>query len=180
MREVIHKVFFAWNFKEEEKWLDKMSEHGLNLVNVGFCKYEFEEGVPGEYSYRMELMDHFPRSAEGIEYVRFVEETGAELVATYLRWAYFRKKTADGPFELFSDVDSRIRHINRLITLLLLVGGGNILIGMVNVSAYITRGFVGNGSIGTVNILLGLLVFFGIWKINKAKLNMKKERALHE
>ena len=33
---------------------------------------------------------------------------------TLLYWAYFRRATEDGPFELFSDVDSRVKHMKRI------------------------------------------------------------------
>ncbi len=49
MRKTIHKLFFIWDFDKEEKWLNQMAAKGLALVSVGFCKYEFEDCIPGEY-----------------------------------------------------------------------------------------------------------------------------------
>ena len=117
MRRTIRKWFWVWNFDKEEKWLNEMAAKGLALVGVGFAKYEFEESLPGEYAVHFELLQHSKSHPESENYIRFIEETGAEQVGNYLRWVYFRKKTADGPFALFSDNASRITHLKRIIGL---------------------------------------------------------------
>jgi len=38
-------------------------------------------------------------------------------VASYLNWVYFRRPAADGPFEIYSDLDSRIAYTGRLVRL---------------------------------------------------------------
>lgn len=48
MRFTAHRVFFVWDFEEEEKWINEMAAKGMNLQGIGFCKYVFEEGTPGE------------------------------------------------------------------------------------------------------------------------------------
>lgn len=48
----IHKLFWVWQFDNEENWLNEMAAKGLALVGVGFCRYEFEECTPGEYNVR--------------------------------------------------------------------------------------------------------------------------------
>lgn len=48
------------------------------------------------------------------EYLRFMEDAGIEQVASLGRWVYFRKQTDGGAFELFSDIDSRIKHLWRI------------------------------------------------------------------
>ena len=57
MRKIIHKVFFAWDFDKEEKWLNELAAKGLSLIGVGLFRYEFEETLPGEYSYKLELLE---------------------------------------------------------------------------------------------------------------------------
>ena len=103
MRQVIHKLFLGWNYEKEEAWLNEMSAKGQHLVSVGLCRYEFEEGEPGEYTYRYELLQNPPPHPEGIEYIQFVEDMGAEHIGSMEGWAYFRKKTSEGEFNLFSD-----------------------------------------------------------------------------
>ena len=86
MRRTIRKLFWVWDFDQEEKWLNEMAAKGLRLVAVGFCRYVFEEGRPGEYHIRLELLENWPTSPEGARYIRFVEETGAEYIGSVMRW----------------------------------------------------------------------------------------------
>ena len=41
MRKTIKKLFWAWEFEEEEQWLAAMAEQGFALKAVGFCRYDF-------------------------------------------------------------------------------------------------------------------------------------------
>ena len=79
MRQTIHKCFFVWDFDKEEQWLNEMAAKGLALVSVGFCKYEFEDCVPGEYRVCLQLLDKLPRHPEMQKYIEFMEETGQNM-----------------------------------------------------------------------------------------------------
>ena len=114
MRQTICKLFWAWEFEKEEKWLNEMAAKGLSLVSVGFCKYEFEDSLPGEYRVCLQLLDQLSCHPESKKYMEFLETTGAEHVGSFMRWAYFRKKVAEGNFELFSDNASRIKYISKV------------------------------------------------------------------
>ena len=179
MRKTIRKWFWAWNFEKEEKWLNEMAAQGLALVGVGFCKYEFEDALPGEYTVRMELLQNKKEHPESEKYIRFIEETGAEQVGNYLRWVYFRKKTADGPFDLFSDYASRIAHLKRIKTLLLPIGILNIWLGVQNVGLFFWQHFDGN-LIGLVNLLLGILCCAGAIPLHRMIKTLKKEQQIFE
>jgi hypothetical protein len=128
----IRKIFT--NYEKEEKWLNKMAAKGLHLKKCTFCTYHFEEGTPGEYCYRIELLDQLPDQEESKEYIEFMEENKVELVDTYFRWVYFRKKTADGAFEIYSDSASRIIHYRRIANLFGILAGVNLLIALVNLN----------------------------------------------
>lgn len=111
---VIRKIFWIWDWDMEEKWLNRMSHQGWHLSRVGICRYEFEKGQPDAYQYRLQALKRWPQHEESQEYIEFVESTGAELVDTYMYWAYFRQSSELGAFELFSDNTSRIRHLQRI------------------------------------------------------------------
>lgn len=111
----IHKIFY--DFEKEENWLNQMSAKGLHLKAVGWCTYYFEKGKSGAYTYRLELLSNLPKHPESQEYINFIEDSGVEAVASYLKWVYFRKKAEDGPFEIFSDIDSKMRHYWKINTL---------------------------------------------------------------
>lgn len=114
MKYVVHKFYTIGQYEKEEKWLNEMSAKGMQLTDVGFCRYCFEKGMPGEYIYRLELLDHLPQHPESASYISFVEETGIEYVGSMIRWVYFRKKAQDGSFELYSDTESKLNHYKRI------------------------------------------------------------------
>ena len=58
MKRVMHRLFWAWDFDREEDWLNAWAARGLALVDVCGIRYVFEEGAPGEYEYRLELLEH--------------------------------------------------------------------------------------------------------------------------
>lgn len=118
MRKVVHKLFWIWDYEKEQRWLNEMAAKGLSLISVKPMTYEFENTLPGEYHVCLQVLEHTLRHPESESYIHFLEETGVQHVGTCIRQVYFRKKTADGPFELFSDNASRIKHVNHIITLL--------------------------------------------------------------
>jgi len=106
------KVFM--DYEKEEKWLNEMAVKGFAMTSFNFLYYTFEDCVPGEYIYRIELLEHRDSHPESLRYIRFLEESGVEHVDTYNTWVYFRKKTADGDFNIYSDLNSRIKHYKRV------------------------------------------------------------------
>ena len=133
MKQVIYKAMI--DYEKEEKWLNELAAKGMHFIHYTWCRYLFEEGKPGEYIYRIELLKHHARHPESVAYIKFMEELGIECVSTYLYWAYFRKKAAEGPFDLFTDYDSKITHYNR-------------------VSAFSAIGFVLTAVAGTINVVI--------------------------
>ena len=110
----VHRLYL--DFEKEERWLNEMAARGLNLVRYHWGAYGFEKGAPGQWVYRIQFLDDDARKPKSREYIEFVAGTGAEPVATYAHWVYFRKPAAEGPFELFSDLDSRLAHYVRVLT----------------------------------------------------------------
>jgi len=180
MRHTIHKWFWAWDFEKEEKWLNTMSAQGLQLVAVGFCKYVFEEAIKGEYTYRLELLENSLSNAESISYIRFLEETDVEYIGSVIRWAYFRKKVTDGTFEIYSDIDSKIKHYKRIRALFFTVTPINVFATLLNLNNYIECERSINLSCSIVSFLVTLLLVLGIFKISKKISIFKKEKAIRE
>lgn len=114
MKHTVFKIFSIGAYEKEEKWLNEMATRGMLLTDIGFCRYVFEEGTPSEYIYRLELLNHLSSHTESVSYIKFLEDIGIEYVGSYLRWAYFRKKAQDATFELYSDVNSKIKHFKRI------------------------------------------------------------------
>ncbi len=165
-RKTIRKWFWVWSFEKEEEWLNEMAMNGWLLDGVSFCTYHFVRCEPGEYSIRLEMHPYDEA------YLSFMEETGAEYVGRIMMWIYFRKKTADGAFDLFSDIDSKIRHLDRIGKMLAWIGGGNLLIGLANT--------FNPARIGWINLLCATLLMYGLGRIHGKKEALEKERLLHE
>ncbi len=112
----VHRLYF--DFEKEEAWLNAMAAKGLHLVRYSWGAYTFEQGEPGEWIYRIQFLDDDARKPASSEYMALVADAGVETVDTHMNWAYFRRRAADGPFELFSDLGSRIAHYKRVLTFL--------------------------------------------------------------
>ena len=179
MRKVIRKLFWAWDFDKEEKWLNEMASKGLALCAVGFCRYEFEQCKPGEYAVCLQMLENKPQHAESEKYIEFVEETGAEHVGSYLTWVYFRKKKEDGPFELLSDYASRIKHLSRIIKLIGVIGVFNLMAGCYNLFLYGIWGYA-ISLLGLINIALTAFAGYGVYRLWKKCEKLKKEQQVFE
>jgi hypothetical protein len=112
MKTRIWKAFS--DYEKEEKWLNEMAAKGMAMIDYRIYRYTFDECVPGEYIYRIELLEHGANHPESVRYIRFLEENGVEHIATYNSWIYLRKKAENGAFELYNDLDSRIKHYSRI------------------------------------------------------------------
>lgn len=165
-RKIVKKWFWVWEFEKEEQWLNSMAQSGWVLDKIGFCRYEFVACEPGEYTIRLEMRDHDPA------YIDFMAETGAEYVGRMVKWIFFRKKAADGSFDIFSDIDSRITHLNKISKLMVAVGAANTAIGLINCMT--------PGSFGWINLLASILLFYALGRIHGKKEALEKERLLHE
>ena len=115
-------VRFYFDFEKEETWLNEMARHGWMMNSFFLGLYQFTEGPPGNYIYRIELLPFRAANANILPYLRFLEETGVEVVATWFRWAFYRKKASEGEFDIYTDIDSRIMHYRRVSQFLFPVG----------------------------------------------------------
>ena len=180
MRTTIRKLFWAWQYEEEEKWLNDMAAQGKALVSARYLTYEFEDSEPGEYAIRLEMLENLPSSEAGQQYISFVEETGAEYIGKVMKWVYFRKKRALGEFELHSDNATRLKHLKGIMALLVPLGIANIGAGLYNFGLYLKTGFgvslLCAAMSATVTVLLGL----GLVKLNERKKRLEKESQLFE
>ncbi len=163
----LHKWFWVWDFEKEEAWLNGMAQNGWILESVGFCTYHFVKCEPGEYNVRLEMHGYDE------SYIQFMQDTGAEFVGRMVAWIYFRKKTTEGPFDLFSDIDSRVDHLNKISKVLGIIGAANLLIGIMN-------SFNPVVNIGWINLLCATLLMYCLGRIHGKKEALEKERLLHE
>ena len=97
---------------KETEWLNSMAAEGWAMKKFFAGFYTFEKCQPGQYIYQVDFGERFGAVTD--EYREFMEDTGAELVQSWGFWIFLRKPSADGPFELYTDVDSSIEHYMKI------------------------------------------------------------------
>jgi Na+/H+ antiporter NhaD/arsenite permease-like protein len=105
-------------------------------------------------------------------YVNFMEDTGAEYVGRMMMWIYFRKKAADGAFDLFSDIDSKIAHLDRIGKMLAVIGGANLVIGILN--------SFNPSHVGWLNLVCATVLMYALGRIHGKKEALELDRQLRE
>ena len=166
-RMTVKKWIWVWDFDKEERWLNTMAQQGWVLDRLGFCRYEFVRCEPGEYIVRLEMREH----DEG--YLSFMADTGAEYVGRMVKWIYFRRKAEFGPFDIFSDLDSRLEHLKKISWMLRFVGFANLLIGLVNTLNPVVN-------MGWINLLCATLLMYALGRIEGKEEALERDRLLME
>lgn len=175
-----YKLFWVWQHEQEEEWLNAMSAEGLQLSSVGFCRYTFEEGEAGAYQYRLELLESLPTAPQSKEYLRFMEDMGVEHVGSLFGWVYFRKKTSEGAFDLYSDTASRLKHFGRMRSLVLVGLLLNLFAGLLNLGISFHDGLEFNGRISLISFGVSALLFYAWVKLRQKIQAIKQERFISE
>ena len=113
-------------------------------------------------------------------------ENGVERVASWIRWVYFRKRASDGPFDIYSDIGSRIAHYKRIAMLWLPIMLCEIMLGFSNLSQGLDyMGMTGHEPVyqfvmGIVLLGLGAAIFFA-WNSLRLKIKrLRQEKTLRE
>lgn len=179
MRKTVRKWFWIWDFDKEERWLNEMAAKGLALTSVGWCRYDFEDSLPGEYRVALEMPEAMPGTAEGQKYIEFVESTGAEHVGTFTRWVYFRKKAAEGGFEMFSDNASKVKHLTRIMRFIMIFNAINIYNAIYNLALHFFNNSKIN-AVGFISLFVAALCTYGWLRLNRKRKKLKAEQVLFE
>jgi hypothetical protein len=98
---------------EEENWLNKMCLNGWAFKKFFLGFYIFDKCEPGEYNYQIDLLDSW--NGEKDDYADFMEDAGVKVIGQWWRWVYLQKKALDGPFEMYTDAESKIAQYNKIM-----------------------------------------------------------------
>ena len=178
MKHVEYKIFTIFNHEAEEKWLNEKAAKGEFLTDVGFCRYVFEDDEPGKYVYRLEMLDEFPNHYKSVEYLKFLEETGIEHVASILKWVYLRKKSSEGAFDIYSDIESRIIHYKRIINLANILIFIQLIVGVPSLIFSLTLAH--DSSMYLVNLIITILFLIGNKSLKEKVSKLEKEKLYRE
>lgn len=69
-----------------------MAKEGWNLTAVGFCHYIFRRGTPGEYIYKLDVVELAALDEVNASYFNFLTECGIRIVGDLNDWLYLQKK----------------------------------------------------------------------------------------
>lgn len=165
-KKTVRKWFWVWDFEKEERWLNEMAMSGWALVGVGWCRYEFEKTEPGAYIVRLQMRQNDQ------DYLSFMEEIGAEYLGRVFKWIYFRRPAEDGPFQLFSDIASRLEQLRWIARMLLAIGLANLLIGVTNA--------LNGNPVGAVNVICATVLMYGLGRIHGKADSLEQAGELQE
>lgn len=177
------KVFrLYWDKDKEEIWLNDMVSQGWALSDFFLGLYTFKRCEKDEYTYRIDLMDDVVSTNKSMDYIKFVEDTGAEYVTSWFRWVFFRKKTSEGEFVLYTDIDSKIENYKSIRNMFAIVSGLELLV-FINLTVSLSR----HGEMYTIKtfftfiILLLFIVLASIAIKTNLKINkLIKEKSIKE
>ncbi len=97
---------------KEQNWLNEMVQKGWAMESFFLGFYKFSQCEPNRYIYQVDLLNSW--AADHEDYMQFMRESNVEVVSRWFRWVTLRKKAIDGPFELYTDIESRIEQYRRI------------------------------------------------------------------
>lgn len=173
----VTRWWWSWDYLSEEEWLNSMAQQGYTLVKVKWINYWFSKTEPGEYIIRLEY--HQPDQ----DYISFMEDLGAEYISGYMEWNYYRRKSALGPFEMFSDLDSKITHCKRiektLLIFLILEIWGSFFNALVS-SLLKSSAAVSNLWSSFFCVIIAMLLAYGYGCLTTRRKELEREKRLKE
>lgn len=98
--------------EKETEYLNEMSRKGYAMTGFFAGAYFFTPCEPGQYHYQIDITEGFFRVSN--DYREFMKEMDVEILCLWGPWVILRKKASEGPFELYTDVESRIGHYSRI------------------------------------------------------------------
>lgn len=111
------KVWRFYNiaeYEKEEQCINEMAKEGWQLTAIGFCRYIFRRGTPGEYIYKLDVVERTASDEVKESYFNFLTDCGIRVVGEFKDWIYLQKRAADGPFDMKDDTYAKLRTVNKV------------------------------------------------------------------
>ena len=164
---VKRKWFWAWQDDKEEEWLSEMSKQGYHLLTPGFfSRYEFKQGEPRNYVYRLDFMTGKKDQIEA--YLQIFADAGWEYLGEFGSWQYFRiMAEGDHQPEIYTDAASKIKKYERILVLLVILQPTYLLLLNVNNVLYDESVWL------TVGLLILWLMIVSVFTFSIVKIIMR-------
>lgn len=106
---------------KEEKWLNELAKNHLALESfiIGFYFFKKSDVI---WEYKVDIYRKSLGNRD--DYIKFIEDTGAQLVLNYGFWMIFKRDSSFGEFELYTDTKSQLQQYNAIrnaFTIVLLI-----------------------------------------------------------
>ena len=114
-----HKVYAAWEYKQEEKDLNEASKNGLQLLKGGCFRSQYIQDDSVRYIYQLD----FCHPDNKARYIECFEDAGWEYInSTFNGWHYFRRPYEENvspeDVKIYTDQKSLYEMENRWISTL--------------------------------------------------------------
>ena len=185
------KVWRYYNiaeYEQEEQWINEMAKEGWQLTAIGWCRYIFRRSTPGEYIYKLDVVERTASDEVKESYFNFLTECGIRVVGEFKDWIYLQKKAADGPFDMKDDTYAKLRTVNKVYSFavrtlckLLKIFAGVVIIcslGQMLSSNYAIRELFGGIMIGSSTSAIVVLAI--LWVPILRKLRRKVNQLIDE
>lgn len=97
---------------KETKWLNEMAAEGWGLIGFFMGFYRFSPCEPGKYLYQIDYTSGMFSVSD--DYREFMKEADVDIVCLWGPWVVLRREAVEGPFELYTDVESTIEHYTKI------------------------------------------------------------------
>jgi len=100
-------------YKDDDiAWLNQLSKKGCAMTGFFAGFWHFDACTPGEYEYQIDLSDRLFGVSN--DYLELMNEMNIEYLGTFGFWIFLRRKKSDEPFTLYSDVESKLAHYQKI------------------------------------------------------------------
>lgn len=111
----VWRFFNIADYDKEEQWLNDMAAAGWNFVRVqGGVRFTFKRGVPGEYIYKLDMVERNASDEVKESYYNFLTECNIRVVGDYNDWIYLQRRASDGPFDVKDEAYTKLRRLNKV------------------------------------------------------------------
>ena len=108
------RIVINWfiDFDKEQRWINDMCKKGWAFWHTNGVVYRFKRCEPEEFIYQIDFDEQAQKRRVG-DYVAFRASCGDEFVHQWKQKIYWKRATANGPFEAESNVAAQLRLTNK-------------------------------------------------------------------
>lgn len=171
----VNKLFFAWQYEQEEEWLREMSNKGYEFVSWSIFTYKFRKIEPKDVIYKFDYSPWWCNDSD--ENTEFIKECGWELCETKCGWKFYRCDADKCVCEdIYSDKEGKLQIIKRFRRFLIVL---TIIEAILLFLGFILP-IIESKSLDVMNIILWIIIIleFSIININTYVAYKKKKKGL--